>query len=145
MAIQIGEAVVIHEAVIRGFVVGGATGGEGAADDVIDLLARLEMQGEEGFADLAGVGDVARGEAPETLVAEEHGVEVRADDHAGCVFIGEVGIEAETEGGEKGDGGLEVLDGEVHEHLGGGGGRDGGRGGFGGGAHGGCSRVGSMM
>lgn len=130
--VQIDEVVIVHEAVIGGLAVGGAAGGAGAADDLIHLLARVELQGQEHLVDLAGVRDPARGEVPEHLMAEQHRGEVRAEVEARGAFTAEGRIQAEAERREEGGGGLDVLHGEIDEELLGG---DRGRGG-GGGAHG---------
>lgn len=119
MAVEVGEAALVHPAVILGFAVFFAAGCHRLVDDGVDFLPAFDIEGDEHFGCLRGVGDLLLGESLKLGVREEHRKNVLADDHARGRVIGELRVEREPELGEERDRCLQVFDGEIDEDLGG--------------------------
>ena len=73
--------------------------GQGCVCKSVDGIAAVCAEGDEDLGNLRGVGDLSRGERREEVVHEQHRVDVTVvDDEAGCVLIGELGIEGVAQG-----------------------------------------------
>ncbi|MCY1368646.1 hypothetical protein D9M69_556420 [compost metagenome] len=118
MAVQVLEAVAVHEAVVLRLARRRAAGGHRLGDQLVDLGAALARQAHQHLVLLAGVGDALVREGLEVVLHQQHRVDAAfVDDHAGGVGVGELRVEGVAQRAEEGLALVEVPDGEVHEDL----------------------------
>jgi hypothetical protein len=117
VTVGVGEAVLIHEAIVLWLSVGGATGSHGFGDEIFHLSAALAAQAVQHLNGFGGVADRLWREVLELRMGEDHHMNVLADDNAGCVIIGELRVVGKAQGFEEGPGAREIRDGKVDEDL----------------------------
>ncbi|MNV47265.1 hypothetical protein D3C71_1391260 [compost metagenome] len=117
VAVQVFEAVRVHEAVVLRLARYGAAGSACAGDQVVDFGAAFARQADQHFGCLFGVHQRFAGKALEEIARQEHGVDVIADDHAGALLVGEIRVEGEAQLLEEVLRFLHVADGDVDEYL----------------------------
>jgi hypothetical protein len=117
VAVQVDEAVRVHEAEILRLVVSCTTGSERFGDEAVDLFAAFATEGKQNLDGLAGVADIFRREDPKLGVRRQHEADRFADDEAGAVVAGHFRIERKSECHKEGDGPRKVGDRKVDEQL----------------------------
>src|SRR6266850_1908450 len=117
VAVEVVEAPAVHEAVILRF--GGVlpAGRDGLPDHLVDFGPATARQREQSFGLPGRVAELALGERLEEGLREKHHVRLFADDHAGRLVVGELGIELEAELREELHRLLQVANGQVDEEL----------------------------
>ena len=118
VTIGIGEAVLIHEAVVPGLGIRGATGSDSFRDQILDLLTAIATQAVQHFQGFPGVADGLRCELQELGFGEHHDMDLLADDDASPRIIAELRVVREAEHLEERERSREVRDGEIDENLG---------------------------
>lgn len=118
MAIQILEAMLIHEAVVLRVSMGVTAGCDCFLDEVVDLITTLAGQAEDRFGAFLRIGDRVWGKLLELRFGAKHGVDIRADDHAGSSFISELRIKGVAQSSEEDFAAVQVFNGEIDEDLG---------------------------
>src|SRR3990167_1566232 len=117
VAVEVGEAVLEHEAVVLRRVGRGGARGHGLAHHFLGLGAAVHRQGDQHLGALVRVAQGLLGEALEEGLDQQHGEEVFADFQAGALLVGEALVEREAQGLEEGLRTGHVLDGQVDEDL----------------------------
>lgn len=101
MSVGVCKAVLIHESIILGLVVGGAAGSYGFGDEVLNLRAALTTEAKQNFGGFGRVADGFGCEAAELVVREQHDENRLADDDACGGIVREPGIVLKAESMEK--------------------------------------------
>lgn len=117
MAVEVHEAVHVHETEVFGLFVARASRGKGLRDERIDLLAALATEGDQDLHCLGRIADGLRGEFTELGVRQKHDGDRLADDDAGTRLAAELGIERVAQCFEKRGRLRQVGDREVEEDL----------------------------
>src|SRR5262245_20031877 len=90
VAIEILEAMRIHEAMILRLVVSTATGPNCLANHLINLLPVIAGQSHQHFRTLGSIANGLRRKALELCLGKQHGKYIFADHHAGGGLIGKL-------------------------------------------------------
>jgi hypothetical protein len=93
------------------------TRGERSLHDAIHVIARLCRKADENLGTARRIRDWPGREGLEERFDHQYHVDVFADDHAGCLFVGELTVELVAELGEELDGSVQVFDRQIDEDL----------------------------
>src|SRR5471032_2770845 len=118
VAVDILEALVVHEAVVLRWMRYAATSGGGLGDQAVHFFPAFATQANDHFIGFPGIRERLVDQGLEEGFACQHGLDGVVDDvHEGRVLAAKPGIEGKAESGKEGPGFVQVLYWQVEDDL----------------------------